>query len=76
MVLIGVVAFLNNTGVIVAEMNWSTVWPLIVIIAGMWVKHGMRCKMCGMGGATGGCCKGGVCEHGSEHKCEGGKCGH
>lgn len=69
LILVGVVAFLNNTGVIFASMDWSTIWPLLVILAGFAVKH---CKSCGSG-----MCMGGKCEmgKGDEHKCEGAGCG-
>ena len=82
LVLVGIVAFLNNTGIIVVTDWWSIAWPLLIVIVGVWVKHGARCKLCGMGGGCGKCggkCEGGKCEMGQggeSHSCEGGKCSH
>ncbi|MBI5400721.1 MAG: hypothetical protein HZB12_01210 [Candidatus Yonathbacteria bacterium] len=72
LILVGVVAFLNNTEVIVAGMDWNTIWPLLVIIAGFALKYSKRCGKC-----IGGICMGGKCEmgKGDEHKCEGAGCG-
>jgi len=70
LILVGVVAFLNNMGVITAGVDWNTVWPLLVILVGFAIKHCKRCVSCGSTK-----CVGGVCKMEDSHKCEGPECG-
>lgn len=60
---VGVIYLLKNIGII-QIVDWSIVWPVLVIIAGFSLKH---CKSYMMHGMM---CKGGKCGMGA-----GGKCG-
>ncbi|MBI5078009.1 MAG: hypothetical protein HZB11_01405 [Candidatus Yonathbacteria bacterium] len=66
---IGVIALLKNIGII-QVVDWSIIWPVILIIAGSSFKRGKHGMMCGMGG------KCGMCKGDEGHKCEGPNCKH
>lgn len=74
LVWVGVVYLLRNIGII-DVINWSIVWPVLVIIAGFSLKHcksmmhGVMCK-----GGNCGMCAGGKC--GGEGVCVGPNCKH
>lgn len=65
---VGALYLLQNLGVI-APITWSIVWPVIIIILGVALKHNKHGMMCGMGGKCAPCGKG------DSHKCEGDDCG-
>lgn len=64
----GALYLLQNLGII-APIGWSVVWPVIIIIAGISLKHVNHSLRCAVGG------KCGVCDIGDGHKCEGADCG-
>jgi len=74
LVWVGVVSLLKNIGII-EVINWSIVWPVLVIILGFSLRHcksmmhGITCK-----GANCDMCVGGKC--GGEGVCEGPNCKH
>ncbi|MBI5798607.1 MAG: hypothetical protein HZB10_01605 [Candidatus Yonathbacteria bacterium] len=65
----GVVALLKNIGVI-QFVDWSIIWPVLLIIVGASLKYVKHSTICAIGGNCGACGKG------SEHKCEGPECKH
>lgn len=69
---VGALFLLQNLGII-APITWSIIWPVVIIILGVSVKH---CKypaehsmVCGVAG------KCNMCKVENEHKCEGENCG-
>ena len=59
LVFVGIVAFLKNTGIIF-EFDWSIIWPLLLIVAGIIVKHLGSCHGC-YKNASCESCKNGTC---------------
>ncbi|MGB2580638.1 MAG: DUF5668 domain-containing protein [Minisyncoccia bacterium] len=64
----GVVALLKNIGVI-RIVDWSIIWPVLLIILGLSLKHFKHSMACAIGG------KCDTCGTGASHKCEGENCG-
>lgn len=64
----GVIALLKGLGVI-RFVDWSIIWPVILIVAGLSIKHCKHDMMCPWGGRCG------MCDNKvSDHKCEGPDC--
>lgn len=63
----GVVAFLKNLGVI-QVVDWSIIWPVVLIVIGLSLKHYKHSMTCMIGG------KCDVCGKVAGHKCEGADC--
>lgn len=68
MVWVGALYLLQNLGII-APITWNIIWPVLIIIAGLSLKHINHSMTCAVGGKCGPCGKGG------DHKCEGADCG-
>lgn len=61
----GVIALLKGLGVI-RFVDWSIIWPVVIIVAGLSLKHYKHSAVCLLGGACGEC--------GRDHKCGGDTC--
>lgn len=72
MIWVGVIALLKNLEII-PVINWTFIWPFILIIIGSSLKYFKHGMVCGMGGKCG-MCAGGKC--GGEGVCEGPNCKH
>ncbi len=65
---VGVVALLKNMGII-EVIDWSIVWPVLLIALGMILKKYNRCTSCNRR-----ICIGGMCGKAESHTCEGQDC--
>ncbi|MFA5997155.1 MAG: DUF5668 domain-containing protein [Candidatus Paceibacterota bacterium] len=63
----GVLALMKNVGIL-RVVDWSVIWPVLLIVAGLSLKHCKHGMMCMAGG------KCGMCGKGDGHKCEGDNC--
>ena len=64
---VGVMYLLKNIGIIQA-FNWNIIWPFLVIMLGLSMKHCKHSMMCAVGGKCPAC-------EAKNHKCEGENCG-
>ena len=69
LVWVGVVYLLKNIGII-QIVNWNIIWPVLIIIVGLSLKHCKHGISCVIGN------KCGKCDGGSAHKCVGPDCTH
>ncbi|MFZ2303448.1 MAG: DUF5668 domain-containing protein [Minisyncoccia bacterium] len=68
LVWVGVVAFLKGLGII-RIVDWSIIWPVLLIVIGLSLKYVNHSMVCAIGGKCNSCGKG------DSHKCEGANCG-
>ena len=61
----GVVALMKNVGIL-RVVDWSVIWPVLLIVAGLSLKHYKHSMYCLLGGACDSC--------GRDHKCKGEGC--
>ncbi len=67
---VGIISLLRNMGFI-EVIDWSIVWPVLLIVLGMILKKYKRCTSCNSG-----MCIGGMCGKADSHVCEGPNCKH
>ncbi|OIO31040.1 hypothetical protein AUJ77_00880 [Candidatus Nomurabacteria bacterium CG1_02_43_90] len=51
---VGIIYLLKSIGII-QVINWSIIWPVLIIILGFSIKHYKHSMMCAVGGKCGAC---------------------